>query len=158
MAPPPLVDLASIDLSRVVATRDEIYAVLRQRGRLALLDGIAHYDPDEPLAIAWKDIRADDWWAPDHIPGRPLFPGVLMIEAAAQLASWDYLRRSAGGDVFVGFVGVDETRFRGTVEPGVRFVLATRPTRVRSRTFVYAVSGHVEGKLVFETVVTGAIL
>lgn len=154
----PLLDLAQIDLGRTVANHDEIYRLLKQRGRFALLDGIAHRDLEGGIAVGWKDIRADDWWAPDHIPGRPLFPGALMIEASAQLASWDYITRTQDFTSFLGFAGLNDTRFRGIVEPGVRMHFLSQTLRIRSRMFVYRVQGLVAGDLVFETEVVGTVL
>src|SRR5260221_1029407 len=81
----PLIDLETLDLSRIVATRDDILAKIKQRGRFALLDGILHVDPAGEQIVGFKEIRGEDWWAADHIPGRPIFPGALMCEAAAQL-------------------------------------------------------------------------
>ncbi|MBL8860445.1 MAG: hypothetical protein JNK02_00390 [Planctomycetes bacterium] len=154
---PPLVP-SRFDLDASVATRADIYAVLKQAGRFALLDGIAYFGAEDLTSIGWKEIRADDWWAADHIPGRPLFPGVLMTEAAAQLASWDYVRRTPGFAGFLGFAGLNDTRFRGIVEPGVRMVWISRQVRVRGRMFIYEVQGFVGDDRVYETEVIGTIL
>lgn len=158
MTSAPLLDPSTIDLSRTVATHADVYARLKQAGRFALLDGIAYCGADDATSVGWKDIRADDWWASDHIPGRPLFPGVLMTEAAAQLASWDYMERARDFDRFLGFAGLNETRFRGIVEPGVRMHWVARAVRVRTRMFVYEVGGFVGAERVFETEVVGTVL
>jgi len=155
----PLIDFEKTDLSRVVATRADIQKEIKQRGRFALLDGILDHGTESHVIVGFKDIRADDWWAPDHIPGRPIFPGALMVEAAAQLATYDYLRRNPPKEeVFLGFGGLDAVRFRGIVEPGVRLVFASKGLRLRSRMFTYAVQGFVERNLVFEAEVLGIIL
>ena len=155
----PLIDFEKTDLSRVVATREDIQKEIKQRGRFALLDGILDHGAESHVIVGFKDIRADDWWAPDHIPGRPIFPGALMIEAAAQLATYDYLRRNPPKEpIFLGFGGLDAVRFRGIVEPGVRLVFASKGLRLRSRMFTYAVQGFVERNLVFEAEVLGIIV
>ena len=155
----PLIDFETVDLSRVVATRDDILAKIRQRGRFALLDGILHVDPDGSRIVGFKEIRTDDWWAADHIPGRPIFPGALMCEAAAQLCSYDYLRKTELPDgAFLGFGGMNDTRFRGVVQPPARLVFAARPERVRSRMFSYAAQGFVGRDLVFETEILGVLV
>lgn len=155
----PLLDFETIDLSRVVATREDVLAKIRQRGRFALLDGVLHLDRESGLIVGFKEIRVDDWWAADHIPGRPIFPGALMCEAAAQLCSYDYLCRGSvpeGG--FLGFGGMNETRFRGVVEPPCRMIFAARAERLRSRMFTYATQGFVGRDLVFETEVMGVLV
>jgi 3-hydroxyacyl-[acyl-carrier-protein] dehydratase len=154
----PLLDFASLDLTTQVFSRADIYKLLRQANRFAMLDGIAYFDEAGTLSIGYKDIRADDWWAEDHIPGRPLFPGVLMIESAAQLATFDYMKRNPSIKDFLGFGGLNETRFRSAVEPGRRLYFAAQVKKVRSRMFIYSVQGFVEQELVFETEVMGVVV
>jgi len=158
--PAPLVELASLDLSRTVHPKEEVYEILRHRGTFALVDGILHFDPTQELIVGFKDIRLDDWWAKDHIPGRPIFPGVLMIEAATQIGCFDYFKRRPNIPLaFVGFTGIDNTKFRAPVEPPSRMVFVGKG--VRSRTvggrvlFTYVFQGFVAEKLVFEADVTG---
>jgi len=155
----PLIDLETLDLSRIVATRDDILAKIKQRGRFALLDGILHVDPAGEQIVGFKEIRGEDWWAADHIPGRPIFPGALMCEAAAQLCSYDYLRKTSLPDgSFLGFGGMNDTRFRGVVQPPCRMIFVARPEKLRSRMFTYAAQGFVEGALVFETEILGVLV
>jgi 3-hydroxyacyl-[acyl-carrier-protein] dehydratase len=155
----PLLDFETTDLSRVVATREDILKQIKQRGRFALLDGILDFGAQSQVMIGFKDIRADDWWASDHIPGRPIFPGALMVEAAAQLATYDYLvRNPPQGEIFLGFGGLDSVRFRGIVEPGVRLVFACKALRVRTRMFIYAAQSFVGRELVFEAEIMGLIV
>ncbi|HVS17419.1 MAG TPA: 3-hydroxyacyl-ACP dehydratase FabZ family protein [Planctomycetota bacterium] len=152
-------DLTGLDLDHVVIPRAEVYRTLAHRGRFMLVDGVLHFDPEHELIVGFKEIRADDWWAVDHIPGRPLFPGVLMVEAAAQLSSFDFMRRRPERDhSFLGFGGLESTRFRGTVEPPSRLLLAARSVRVRSNMFTYEAQGFVGEKLVFQTQILGVVI
>lgn len=154
----PTMDLSTLDFTKLVATKAQIYSRLQQAGRFSLLDGVVQFGSDDPVSIGFKEIRADDWWCADHVPGRPLFPGVLMIETAAQLASWDHLVRHPEQKGFIGFGGLNDTRFRGQVEPGQRLVFVAREMRVRSRMFFYGVQGFVANTLVFETEVIGVVI
>ena len=110
----PLLDFETLDLTRTVATQAEILSKIKQRGRFALLDGVLHFGLEKPLIVGFKDIRGDDWWAADHIPGRPIFPGALMIEAAAQLASYDFMCRTKAApetaDLHLRHAGLRRTR------------------------------------------------
>jgi 3-hydroxyacyl-[acyl-carrier-protein] dehydratase len=152
----PLVDFASLDLSRVLYTKDDLYALLRQRGTFALLDGVHVMDHERGLVVAWKDVRADDWWAKDHIPGRPLLPGTLMVEASAQLGCFDFYKRTPGAEKdFVGFTAIDNTRFRGQVAPPCKLYFVGKLVRVRTSLFTYRMQGVVDGAIVFESDVTG---
>lgn len=155
----PILDFEKLDLSRIVVTPKEIYSLLRHGGRFQLLDGILHIDPADKFLVGFKDIRADDWWTVDHIPGRPIFPGALMIEAAAQLCSYDYMTHSGlGSDVFLGFGGLDNIRFRGLVEPGVRMLFVGQMKRIRNKMFSYHTQGYVERGMVFEADVLGVVI
>ena len=84
MPPTSLFDMTGIDLDRVLYDREAIRACNPQRGDMEMLDAIVHAKPESGQIIGYKDIRPDEFWVQGHIPGRPLFPGVLMIEAAAQ--------------------------------------------------------------------------
>ncbi len=154
-----LIDFETTDLSQVVFDRDEVQRFCKQRGRFAMLDGVLVYDENTSLIVGYKDITLDDWWAADHIPGRPIFPGALQCEGAAQLASFDFLkRRPELFGQFLGFAGLDEVRFRGIVQPPNRLLFVARAIKLRPPMFVYETQGFVERELVFEGRILGIIL
>ena len=159
--PAPLADLERLDLSRTVYTVADMQEVLRQRGTFSLIDGILHLDPaKDDIVVGYHDARPDERWAKDHIPGRPIFPGVLMVEASAQLGSFDFFRRHPEVPLtFIAFTGIDGTRFRATVEPPCRLYFVGRATRSRVHggkvMFGYQFQGVVDGKIVYEAEVSG---
>jgi 3-hydroxyacyl-[acyl-carrier-protein] dehydratase len=122
-----------------------------------LLDGILLRDAKSGLIAAVKEVRHDDWWAKAHIPGRPLMPGVLMIEAAAQLASY-FVRADTDEQRFLGFAALDNTKFRGTVTPPADVVIINRLVSLKTRRFVMDSQAFVENKMVFEARITGMIV
>jgi 3-hydroxyacyl-[acyl-carrier-protein] dehydratase len=154
MVPQLLVDLSRFDLNRVQYGVDEIERTNPHRGDMRLLDGIVYADDKFTEGVAYKDIRSDEFWTPVHIPGRPIFPGVLMIEAAAQLASFLALHRMSGVK-FLGFIGAENVKFRGQVVPGDRLYLCGVEVEFRPRRFIFAAQGLVNGTLVFEATVSG---
>jgi len=154
MPPALLIDLAAIDLSRIVIDKDEILKGNPQRYEFEQLDGIVHCDIDKQIMVGLRDIRADEWWTRGHIPGRPLFPGVLMIEAAAQLASL-FGKRVMGDQVFIGFGGVDKVKFREAVVPPARMYILAKAVELRRRRIICDVQGVVDGRIVFEGQITG---
>lgn len=155
----PLMDPLRFASLPVIATREAILSKIKQRGRFALLDGILAQENEPALVVGFKDIRGDDWWAQDHIPSRPIFPGALMVEAAAQLSTYDYMLRSqCPPETFLGFGGLNEVRFRGLVEPGVRMIFIAQPKRMRSRMFTYTTQGYVGSDLVFEAEILGVVV
>src|SRR5438105_4459321 len=122
MPPQFLFDIIPLDLSHEVFDQEAIRELNPQRGDMEHLNGIVYAEPGLGRIIGYKDVRSDEFWVPGHIPGRPLLPGVIMIEAGAQLASF-YTRKFEGWEGFVGFGGVDECKFRMQVVPGQRLYL-----------------------------------
>jgi 3-hydroxyacyl-[acyl-carrier-protein] dehydratase len=155
----PLIDFEALDLSRDVVSMDEVRRACKQRNRFEMLDGVLHFDLEGKLVVGYKDIREDDWWAADHIPGRPIFPGVLQCEGAAQLCTFDFVQRGEKSDeLFVGFGGMNKTRFRGVVAPPSRLIWAAEVRNIRTRMFTYYAQGFVDRKLVFETEIMGVVV
>lgn len=157
MASQPLIDLSSIDLNRVVADREAIYQALPHRGTFQQLDAIVHWDAERRIGVARRDVRLDEFWVPVHIPGRPLMPGVLMIEAAAQLTCYCSMQLNPL-DKFMGFGGVDAVKFRGTITPPSTMYFLVYLSEVRSRRAIGQTQAFANGQLVFEGVVTGMIV
>lgn len=157
MPPQLLYDISGIDLDRVVYDREAIRQHNPQRGDMEHLDAIVHVDVEKGQVIGYKDVRADEFWVAGHIPGRPLLPGVIMIEAAAQVASF-YTSKFIGWTGFIGFGGADEIRFRSPVTPGARLYLVALKIWERHRRICCKVQGLVNGSIAFEASIIGAQL
>ena len=150
----PFVDISTIDFDNLVADQEGIYALNPHRHEFMLLDGIVHMAPKERTIVGYRDVKGDEFWVRGHIPGRPLFPGVLMIEAAAQLVGYLALRLQNRED-FLGFAGVTDVKFRGTVTIGDRLVLIGHMVELRDRRCVADTQGYVDGQQVFQGRITG---
>lgn len=155
MPAPWIVDPATLDLSRVEFDRSAVEERIPQRHEMAFLDRVHFLDRERGLAVGSRDIRPDEFWVRGHIPGRPILPGVLSVEAMAQLCTFYYKSVYSEDRRFFGFGGADGIKFRGTVLPGVRLVVVCRATDVRPRRAVFDAQGIVDGKLVVEAVITG---
>ena len=149
-----LFDIQNIDLNRTLFDQDGVRETIPQRGDMEQLNGIVYANPELGQILGFKDVRADEFWVPGHIPGRPLLPGVLMIEAGAQLASF-YTRKYVGWKGFIGFGGVDECKFRLTVSPGCRMYILGQKEWERHRRIRCKVQGVVNGNIVFEAAIVG---
>ena len=154
MAPPILLDFNTLTQAEPIGGVELVESVNPHRGDMRLLDGIAYADLDAQVFGAWKDIEPDAFWAAGHIPGRPIFPGVLMIEAAAQLSSYICLKQLEDKG-FMGFSGVKGAKFRGQVTPGDRLWIVGKQTELKTRRCTCECQGLVNGELVFETTVQG---
>jgi 3-hydroxyacyl-[acyl-carrier-protein] dehydratase len=152
--PVPLFDLSAIDLSAVVLCTAEVEAINPHRGPMRQLDQVVWMSQDRSQGVGVKRVRDDEFWVPGHIPGRPIMPGVLIIEAGAQLCSLQYKLKTKE-DRFVGFLRCDQVVFRGQVVPGDTLYLLGKEVEFRPRRFIAACQGMVNGKIVFEGQVTG---
>jgi 3-hydroxyacyl-[acyl-carrier-protein] dehydratase len=153
-----LLDLDAFENAGAVYSRSQIYARLPQCREFEHLDAIVHLDHDAGESIAYREIKADEWWCEAHVPGNPIFPGVLMLEAAAQLAAFMERYSQDDFDGFVGYGGIDDCKFRMTVRPPSRLWLLCRRVDARSRRVISDVQGVVDGTLVFEARVTGLVI
>ncbi len=157
MAGQPLLDLDQFDLSRIAVPADEVGRINPQAGDMRHLDHVIWIDEPCSIALGVKEVREDEFWVSGHIPGRPLLPGVLQIEAVAQLSSVLYHQKTRE-DRFVGFTRCDEFVFRGQVVPGDKLYMIAQEKSFRPRRFVCLTQGLVNGKLVFEGQITGMVL
>ena len=155
MPPPLLFDLSQIDLTaEPLFDKEAICKVNPQRFEMQQLDGVLWYDKDKFLVLGYKDVMENEFWARGHIPGRPLMPAVIMVEAAAQLSSF-FVKQIYGLEGFIGFAGIDSAKFRSIVELGQRLYLLGHLTKFKRRKYTCDVQGVVESTMVFETVVSG---
>lgn len=157
MPPSLLFDITGIDLNQVIFDQEQIRKVNPQRGAMEHLNAIIWSDPANGRIIGRKDVRQDEFWVPGHIPGRPLLPGVIMIEAAAQLASF-YALTYMNWKGFLGFGGVEDAKFRQAVTPGATLHLLGHLLWERHRRICSRVQGVVDGNMVFECSVIGALM
>lgn len=157
MPPPLLADPTRFDPRRLIFDREQIQQVNPHRHEWSLLDGILHFDDADRLMVAVKHIEGDDWWVRGHIPDRPLLPGVLMIEAAAQLASFGHARLT-NRTGFLGFAGVDHVKFRTPVTPPADLIIIGKGTVVRPRRAVFITQGFVDSDMAFEAKITGMVV
>lgn len=157
MASLPLLDLASIDLTATLHTHAQIYQRLPHRHEFMLLDSICHVDLERRESVARVLVREGDWWTRGHVPRRAIYPGVLMLEAAAQATAY-LAKLLTDTDAFLAYGGVDGCKFREAVSPPATLFILSRLTELRSRRFTAQTQGIVDGRLVFEAAISGLSL
>ena len=155
MPPAAFVDLSEIDLNTLVFDRDAVRALNPHRYEFDLLHGVIAYDPEQGLIVGQHRAAEDAFWARGHIPGRPIFPGVLMIETAAQLCSFYWNETLPDQTSFFGFGGIESTRFRGVVKPGDQLVIVGKSVQLKLRRAIFDTQGFVDNKMVFESRIIG---
>jgi 3-hydroxyacyl-[acyl-carrier-protein] dehydratase len=153
---PLLYDISNIDVDQVAVSAEEVGRINPQCGPMRQLDHVIWIHDDRSGGLGVKRVLEDEFWVEGHVPGRPLMPGVLMIEAAAQLSSVIY-RLKYKEERFIGFTRCDEVAFRGQVKPGDTLYLLAKEVLFRPRRFVCAAQAVVDGSIVFEGRITGMV-
>lgn len=149
-----LFDRSKFDVDKVVVSRDDIGKINPHRFEFRQLDAIIHLDRGAGEVAGLRILREDEFWVRGHIPGRPIFPGALMMETAAQLVSY-YVMSDDASRGFLGFGGIDGVKFRGEVTPGRQIVMLGKMIEQRRRRCVGATQAYVDGRLVYEGTITG---
>jgi 3-hydroxyacyl-[acyl-carrier-protein] dehydratase len=151
------VDFSQFDCDKVLVGRDEIMQVNPHRFEMMLLDGILYQT--EEFIVGYKDVSDKEFWVRGHFPGRPLMPGVLMCECAAQLSSYFALTNNMVSKGNVGLGGLDQIRFRGPVVPGNKLIIMMKRNRFRHNViFTSEFQGYIDRNLVVDGVITGVVL
>ncbi|GLT43980.1 hypothetical protein SLA2020_179000 [Shorea laevis] len=131
---------------------NQIREILPHRFPFLLVDRVIEYNPGVS-AVAIKNVTINDNFFPGHFPERPIMPGVLMIEAMAQVGGLVMLQPEVGGsrnNFF--FAGIDKVRFRKPVIAGDTLVMRMTLTKLQKRFGVAKMEGkaYVGGDLVCE--------
>ena len=154
---PLILDFSEFDENKVIADIEEIHRYNQQRYEMEQLTAICFEDESRHICAGYKDVGPNEFWVRGHMPGMPLMPGVIMCEAAAQMASY-YTGRHNLMDGVVGFGGLEEVRFRGVVRPGDRFVLMARLLKIRRALLTCQFQGFVRQSMVCEGIIMGTPL
>ncbi len=105
-----------------IFTVEEIQQLLPHRYPFALVDRIIEYIPGKK-AVGIKNVTFNEPYFPGHIPNRPLMPGVLMVEAMAQVGGVVLIQLPGMEGKFFAFAGIDKVRFRRQVTPGDQLIM-----------------------------------
>ena len=110
--------------------RDAIEAILPHREPFLLLDEVVELEPGRRV-VARREVRADDPWFAGHFPGRPVMPGVLIVEAMAQAGAVAVLYEEQNRGKIAFFAGIDDCRFKRVVQPGDVLTLTCEIDQIR---------------------------
>ncbi len=109
---------------------EEIKALIPHRYPFLLIDRILEVEPGKS-AVGFKNVTGNEWFFPGHFPDYPVMPGVLIIEALAQVGVLVTLSVPENRGKLVLFAGIEKVRFKQEVKPGDRLTLSIEITQSR---------------------------
>lgn len=143
--------IGPLDIKRVMAALPHRYPML-------LVDRVEQIIPDRSIS-ALKAVSMNEGFFQGHFPGRPIMPGVLIVEALAQAAGVLAVEslNLAGSGKLVYFMAIEGAKFRVPVEPGVLLRLDVEFVQKRATVCKFAGRASVDGKVAAEANFTAMI-
>ena len=139
-----------------VLSTKEIMEIIPHRHPFMLIDTIEELEPGVK-AIGKKCVSFNEPFFAGHFPTEPVMPGVLIIEALAQVGAVAILSMPENKGKIAYFGGIKEARFKGMVKPGDVLMLETEIIRVKGPVGVGKANAYVDGKLVCKAELTFAL-
>jgi 3-hydroxyacyl-[acyl-carrier-protein] dehydratase len=140
---------------------EEIIRLLPHRYPFLFVDRITELEPEKRV-VGLKNVTGNEPFFQGHFPGRPVMPGVLIIEAMAQVGGIlarvsvpDVLKKEKEDGIF--FMSMDKVKFRRPVVPGDQIVFELEPLRTGSRVWKMRGKATVNGKIVAEAELVASI-
>lgn len=134
-----------------------IEAIIPHRYPFLLVDRITEIE-DGKRATGIKNVTANEWFFEGHFPGQKLMPGVLIVEALAQVAAVTMLRGVEAGGKSPLFGGIENMRFRRPVVPGNQLTLEFELEKLRGPIGKGRVKATVDGQLAAEGIISFALV
>ena len=131
----------------------EVMRMLPHRYPFLLIDRVIEIDGFQ-RAVGLKNVSINEPFFPGHFPGKPLMPGVLQLEAMAQLAGVLLLRKLEHTGKLAVLWSIDKVKLRAPVEPGDQLRIEVETQRMKGETAQVRGLGTVGGKLVCEAMLT----
>ena len=120
-------------MTETIHTTREIEGLIPHRWPFLLVDRIVEYDTDLKRIVGIKGVSATEWFFQGHVPGLPVMPGVLQVEALAQTMAVYVAKQPGFGDRIGLFAGIDDARFKRIVVPGDTLRLEVTMDKLGSR-------------------------
>lgn len=110
--------------------RDGIMRIIPHRDPFLLVDRVTDLVPGE-RASGELDVATDAFWVPGHFPGHPVMPGVLIVEAMAQVGAVALLSVPENAGKIAFFAGIEKVRFKRQIVPGDTLLMEVAITKLR---------------------------
>lgn len=137
-----------------VMSTTEIMEILPHRYPFLMVDRIVEMDMEKCTVVGIKNLTMNEEFFQGHFPGNPVMPGVLQMEAMAQVAGVMLNSREGNEGKTAYFMSMNKVKFRKMVIPGDQLRMEIETVRMRSRTATVLGKAYVDGDLVSEAELT----
>ncbi|WP_446898102.1 3-hydroxyacyl-ACP dehydratase FabZ [Clostridium sp. LBM24168] len=128
---------------------EEIKKIIPHRYPFLLIDRVTYMEPGKKV-IAYKNVTANEYFFQGHFPGKPVMPGVLIIEALAQAGAVAILNKDEFKNKIAFFGGINKAKFRQMVIPGDTLTLVVEIVKIKGPAGIGKAIAYVKDKKVAE--------
>lgn len=133
---------------------NEILETLPHRYPFLLVDRIIETKEDQSRVVGLKNVTVNEPYFQGHFPGRPVMPGVLQIEAMAQVAGFLMLKRIPWKNKIPYFMTIDKVKFRHPVIPGDQLKIVVTVLKLKESVGRFKCEAYVDERVVTEAKLT----
>lgn len=141
----------------MIMNQEDIKKIIPHRAPFLLVDEVLEFDRENQRIVALKHVRLEEYYFQGHFPGRPIMPGVLIVESLAQAGAIALLSMEEFKGKYALFAGIKDCRFRQQVVPGDTLRLEVELTKIKGPVGYGTGKAYVGDKLAVNVEMTFAI-
>lgn len=141
----------------MIMNQEDIKKIIPHRAPFLLVDEVLEFDRENQRIVALKHVRLEEYYFQGHFPGRPIMPGVLIVESLAQAGAIALLSMEGFKGKYALFAGIKDCRFRQQVVPGDTLRLEVELTKIKGPVGYGTGKAYVGEKLAVNVEMTFAI-
>lgn len=141
----------------MIMNQEDIKKIIPHRAPFLLVDEVLEFDRENQRIVALKHVRLEEYYFQGHFPGRPIMPGVLIVESLAQAGAIALLSMEEFKGKYALFAGIKDCRFRQQVVPGDTLRLEVELTKIKGPVGYGTGKAYVGEKLAVNVEMTFAI-